>query len=96
MCPSLKRLALIAVIPATIAAGCGSSGKATTKTTQKSAPDTSTTQYHAGQHCRSNQSIVYASKGFVCVNGTLHHKSDSAPKTKTNKSHTTTAAPQGY
>jgi hypothetical protein len=94
---SLTRLALVVAVPATIAAGCGSSGKATTKATHKSDPAaTTTTQYHAGQHCQSSQSIVYASKGLVCVNGTLRHKSSSAPKTKTDKSHTTTAGPQGY
>jgi hypothetical protein len=96
MSPSLRRLALLAAIPATIAAGCGSSGNTTTKTTQKSAPARYTTRYHAGEHCRSNQSIVYATKGFVCVNGELRAKSTSVPKTQTHKSHTTTAAPQGY
>ncbi len=96
MPPSLTRLALIAAIPATIAAGCGSSGKPSTTTTQKSAPAASTTRYHTGQHCQSKQSIVYAAKGFVCENGKLRHKSSSAPRTQTHKTHTTTAAPQGY
>jgi len=63
MSASVRRLALLAAIPAAIAAGCGSSGKTTTKTTQKSAPARYTIQYHAGEHCRSNQSIVYASRG---------------------------------
>ncbi len=93
---NLRSLALAALVPAVIAAGCGSSANTSAKSTPATPANTTTTQYHAGERCHANQAVVYAGKGFKCVNGKLRHKSGGAPPTTTHKTHTTKAAPQGY
>ncbi|HEY3946375.1 MAG TPA: hypothetical protein VGL78_14195 [Solirubrobacteraceae bacterium] len=98
----IKRLMLLAVLPAGLAAGCGSGSKttdapATTTTKHKSAPSAQSAHYHVGEHCRQSLSFAYSAQGLSCVNGTLRHKSQHAtPATVHHHSHTTTAAPQGY
>lgn len=92
---------LLAVLPAVLAAACGGSSKtsdpATTTTKHKSAPSAQSSKYHVGEHCRQSLSFAYSAQGLSCVNGTLRHKSQqAAPATVHHKSHTTTAAPQGY
>lgn len=99
----IKRLMLLAVLPAALAAGCGGGSKttdapATTTTTKhKSAPSAQSAHYRVGEHCRQSLSFAYSAQGLSCVNGTLRHKSQHAtPATVHHHSHTTTAAPQGY
>ena len=97
----IKRLMLLAVLPAVLAAACGGGSKtsdpATTTTKHKSAPSAQNAHYHVGEQCRQSLSFAYSAQGLSCVNGTLRHKSQhTAPATVHHHSHTTTAAPQGY
>ena len=101
MLSPLRRLILLAVLPAALAAACGGASKSNdppaTSTTHKSAPSAQSSQYHAGEHCQQSLSFAYSAQGFSCVNGTLRHKANhTAPATVHHHSHTNTAAPQGY
>ena len=94
----LRRLILVAVLPAALAAACGGQSKTTsTTTTHKSTPSAQSGHYHAGEQCQKSQSFAYSSQGFTCVNGKLRHKGQhGTPATVHHHSQTTTAAPQGY
>src|SRR5689334_11000024 len=99
MLPRFRRLVVLAVLPATLAAACGGGSKSTTTSTskQKSAPNAQTGHYHVGEHCQKSLAFAYSSQGFSCVNGRLQRKSHNAPPTVHHHAHTTsTAAPQGY
>ncbi len=84
-----------------LAAACGGTSKttdpATTTTKHNSVPSAQSNHYHVGAPCRPSLAFAYSTRGLSCVNGTLRHKSQqAAPATVHHKSHTTTAAPQGY
>ena len=102
MLTRIRRLILLAVLPAALAAACGGGSKTTdapasTTTKHQSGPSAQSAHYHVGEHCRQSLSFAYSSQGLSCVNGTLRHKSQhAAPATVHHHSHTTTAAPQGY
>ena len=98
MLSRFRRLIVLAVLPATLAAACGSGSKTTTTTTKhKSAPSAQTGHYHVGEHCQKSLAFAYSSQGFSCVNGRLRHKSHNAAPTVHHHAQTTsTAAPQGY
>jgi hypothetical protein len=92
---------ILAVLPAVLAAACGSGSKtsSTTTTTTKikdtSAPTAPSEHYHAGERCRKSLAFAYSAQGFSCVNGTLRHKGhNGSPATVHHHSNTTTA-PQG-
>ena len=97
MLSRFRRLMVLAVLPATLAAACGSSSKTTTTTKHKTAPSAQTGHYHVGEHCQKSLAFAYSSQGFSCVNGRLRHKShNAAPTVKHHPQTTSTAAPQGY
>jgi hypothetical protein len=95
----IRRLILLAVLPAALAAACGSQSKTTsttTNTTHKSTPSAQSGHYHAGQQCQKSQSFAYSAQGFTCVNGKLRHKAQHTAPATVRHSHTNTATPQGY
>lgn len=95
----VRRLILVAVLPAVLAAACGGQTKTTSTTTTTKHKSTSSAQsgrYHAGQSCQKSQSFAYSTQGFTCVNGKLHRKSQQQPATLSHQSQTNTAPPQGY
>ena len=101
MLSRVRRLVLLAVLPAVLAAACGSGSKATSTTTTKdpSAPSAQSGQYHAGERCSKSQSFAYSAQRFTCVDGRLRHKTHNAPPaTVHHHSNTTTGArgTQGY
>jgi hypothetical protein len=100
MLSRVRRLILVAVLPAVLAAACGGQSKTTGTTTTTKHKSTSSAQsgrYHAGEKCQKSQSFAYSTQGFTCVNGKLHRKSQNAtPATLSHQSQTNTAPPQGY
>jgi hypothetical protein len=97
MLSRIRRVVLLAVLPAVLAAACGSGSKAprTTTTKDPSAPSAQTGHYHAGEQCPKGQAFAYLAQGFTCVNGTLRHKAHSAsPATVHSK--TSTGGTKGY
>jgi hypothetical protein len=97
MLSRVRRLVLLAVLPAVLAAACGSGSKPASTTTTKdpSAPSAQTGHYHAGEPCPKGQSFAYLAQGFSCVNGTLRHKAhNGAPATVRHHSNTSTT--HGY
>ena len=100
MLSRVRRLVLLAVLPAVLAAACGSGNKATsTSTTTTTIKDTSAQSghYHAGERCSKGQSFAYLAQGFTCVNGTLRHKTHNAsPATVHHHSNTDTSGTHGY
>jgi hypothetical protein len=99
MISRVRRLVLLAVLPAVLAAACGSGSKATSTTTTKdpSGPSAQSGHYHAGERCPKGQSFAYLAQGFTCVNGTLRHKTHNAsPATVHHHSNTSTSGTHGY
>jgi hypothetical protein len=100
MVSRIRRVMLLAVLPAALAAGCGSGGGSktsnTTTTKQKTAPSAQSGHYHVGEHCQQSLAFAYSSQGLQCVNGKLRHKTKTASPKTHHHGHTTTAAPQGY
>ena len=94
----LRRILVLAVLPATLAAACGGSNKTTQTTTtkHKTAPSAQTGHYHVGEHCQKSLAFSYSSQGFTCADGRLRHKSQNKAPAVHHHAHTSTAAPQGY
>jgi hypothetical protein len=98
MLSRVRRLVLLAVLPAVLAAACGSGSKPTSNTTttkDPSAPSAQTGHYHAGEPCPKGQSFAYLAQGFTCVNGALRHKAHSASPA-TVRHHSNTGTTHGY
>ncbi len=101
MLSRIRRLVLLAVLPAVLAAACGSGSKATSTTTtttkikDTSAPTTQSGHYHAGQRCQKGQSFAYTAQGFTCVNGRLRHKAQNGSPATVHHHSNSTTAPQG-